>query len=394
MGRETFWSALMSGRSGVGPISLFDTEGYSVRIAAEVDDFDLTDLVGRKQLRHLDRFVQFAVAAAKEAIDDADLDIASRAERVGVIVGSGIGGLRTLEDQHKILNERGPRRVSPFLIPMMIPDMAAGQISIIFGAKGPNFSPVSACATATHSIGEAFETIRRGAADVCIAGGAEAPITPLGVAGFAAMKALSTRNEDPEHASRPFDLDRDGFIIGEGSGIIILEELESAQARDVKIYAEVIGYGASADAYHITGPDETGSGAARSMTTALEAARLTPAEVDYINAHGTSTGANDRLETLAVKQTFGVHAKRLALSSTKSMTGHLLGAAGGIEAVATALTLERDLIPPTVNLDVADPDCDLDYVPHQPRSASVNVAMSNSFGFGGHNATIILKKWQ
>ncbi len=365
-----------------------------MRIAAEVDNFDLSDQVDRKKLRHLDRFVQFAVAAAKEAIEDADLDIGPVAERVGVIVGSGIGGLRTLEDQHKVLNERGPRRVNPFLLPMRIPDLAAGQISIFFGAKGPNYCPVSACASATHAVGEAFETIRRGVADICISGGAEAPITPLGVAGFAAMKALSTRNDDPERASRPFDAGRDGFIIGEGAGIAILEELGSAQARGARIYAEVVGYGSSADAFHITAPDETGSGAIRSMRMALDQAGLPPEGIDYINAHGTSTEANDRIETMAVKATFGDYARKLRLSSIKSMTGHLLGAAGGVETVATALTLQNSMIPPTINYEDPDPNCDLDYVPNKPVEASVDIAMSNSFGFGGHNATIILKKWQ
>ncbi len=365
-----------------------------MRIAAEVDDFDLSGLIDRKKLRHLDRFVQFAVAAAKEAIDDAALDIGPVADRVGVIVGSGIGGLRTLEDQHKVLNERGPRRVNPFLIPMMIPDMAAGQISIFFGAKGPNYCPVSACASSTHAIGEAFETIHRGAADICISGGAEAPITPLGVAGFAAMRALSTRNDEPERASRPFDAGRDGFIIGEGAGIVILEELGSAQARGAKIYAEVVGYGSSADAFHITAPDESGSGAIRSMRMALDRAALAPKDIDYINAHGTSTEANDRIETMAVKETFGDHVNELRLSSIKSMTGHLLGAAGGIETVATALTIQNSLIPPTINYEEPDSNCDLNYVPNEPVSVPVDVAMSNSFGFGGHNATIILKKWQ
>lgn len=394
IGRERFWEALLEGRSGVGRITLFDPVDYPVTIAAEVDNFDLSDLLDRKKLRHLDRFVQFAVKAAQEAIEDASLDIGPIADRVGVIVGSGIGGLRTLEDQHLVLQEKGPRRVNPFLIPMMIPDLAAGQISIFFGAKGPNFCPVSACATATHAIGEAYETIKRGDAEVIISGGAEAPITPLGVAGFAAMKALSTRNDEPERASRPFDLDRDGFIIGEGSGIVILEELETAVARGANIYAEVVGYGASGDAFHITAPDETGSGAVRSMRMALDEAGMEPAEIDYINAHGTSTQANDRLETMAVKKTFGDAARNLMMSSIKSMTGHLLGAAGGVEMVSTALTVKLDIVPPTMNLETPDPECDLNYVPTKPVSAPVQAAMSNSFGFGGHNATLIIKKWE
>lgn len=394
IGKEAFWRALTAGRAGVGPITLFDTEGYPVTIAGEVKDFDLSDKVEPKELRHLDRYVQFAIKAADEAVADSGLDIRAQAERVGVIVGSGIGGLRTLEDQHIVLRERGPRRVSPFLIPMMIPDLAAGQISIYFGAKGPNYCPVSACATATHAIGEAFETIRRGAADACIAGGAEAPITPLGVAGFAAMKALSTRNDAPEAASRPFDADRDGFVIGEGAGIVIMEELDSAIERGARIYAEVLGYGATGDAYHITAPDITGSGAARSMRAAIDEAGIAAEDIDYINAHGTSTAANDKLETLATKNVFGDHAYKLLLSSTKSMTGHLLGAAGAVEMVASVLTLREGLAPPTINQEHPDPDCDLNYVPNQAIKADLKIALSNSFGFGGHNASVIVKRWE
>ncbi len=392
IGKDAFWSSLTSGRSGVGRITLFDTEGYSVAIAGEVENFDLSGQVDVKDLRHLDRFVQFAVAAAHEAIADSGLDIAARAERVGVIVGSGIGGLRTLEDQHIILRERGPRRISPFLIPMMIPNMAAGQISIFFGAKGPNYAPVSACTTANHAIGEAFETIRRGAADACIAGGAEAPITPLGIAGFAAMKALSTRNDEPAKASRPFDAQRDGFVVGEGAGILILEELEGAVRRGARIYAEMIGYGATGDAYHITAPDVTGSGAARSMRLAIEDAGISPDAVDYINAHGTSTVANDKLETLATKLVFGDHARSLLMSSTKSMTGHLLGAAGAIEMVATVMTLITGVVPPTINQEYPDPECDLNYVPNRAVKVDAAIGLSNSFGFGGHNASIVVKK--
>jgi len=393
IGKEKFWASLIGGRSGIGPITLFDTAGYPVTIAGEVKGFDLSDKVESKELRHLDRFVQFAIEAADEAIEDSGLDIAANAERVGVIVGSGIGGLRTLEDQHIVLRERGPRRVNPFLIPMMIPNMAAGQISIFYGAKGPNYCPVSACTTSNHAVGEAFEIIRRGAADACIAGGAEAPITPLGVAGFAALKALSTRNDEPQKASRPFDAARDGFVIGEGSGIIILEELEAALSRGANIYAELAGYGATGDAYHITAPDATGSGAACSMALAIEQAGITPDAIDYINAHGTSTMANDKLETLATKMVFGEAAKSLLLSSTKSMTGHLLGAAGAIELVASILAIGNGVVPPTINQEHPDPDCDLNYVPNKAVEAQVTTALSNSFGFGGHNASIIVKKW-
>ncbi len=394
IGKDEFWSALLAGRSGVGPITLFDADDFPVRIAGEVDNFDLSDRMDRKELRHLDRFVQFAIKASIEAIEDSGLDIEPVAERVGVIVGSGIGGLRTLENQHIVLRERGARRVNPFLIPMMIPDLAAGQISIYHGAKGPNYCPISACATSNHAFGEAFETIRRGAADAIIAGGTEAAVTPLGVAGFAAMKALSTRNDEPERASRPFDAERDGFIIGEGAGIIVLEELEFALARGARIYDEISGYGASGDAYHITAPDETGSGAIRSMRAAIETAGAEPGDIDYVSAHGTSTVANDKLETMAMKEVFGERAYSMLISSTKSMTGHLLGAAGGLEIIATALAIRDSRIPPTINLDNPDPDCDLNYVPNEAVDANVDCAISNSFGFGGHNATILIKKWQ
>ncbi len=394
IGKDAFWAALESGQSGVDQITNFDTTGYPVTIAAEVKGFDLSARVGPKELRHLDKFVQFAIEAAGEAVEDAALDIAANAERVAVIVGSGIGGLRTLENQHKVLNERGPKRVNPFLIPMMIPNMASGQISIFYGAKGPNFCPVSACTTANHAVGEAFEIIKRGAADACIAGGAEAPITPLGVAGFAAMKALSTRNEDPAGASRPFDAERDGFIIGEGAGIMILEELQGALKRKAKIYAEIIGYGATADAFHITAPDATASGAARSMRAAIEQAGLAKEDIDYVNAHGTSTIANDKLETSAMKQVFGGHAKDLLISSTKSMTGHLLGAAGAIELIASTQAMRKGIIPPTINQETPDPECDLNYVPNKAVKKDTKVALSNSFGFGGHNASIIIRKWE
>ncbi len=392
--KDTFFDSLLAGRSGAATITNFDPSGYSSTIAAEIKNFDSSEVIEPKKLRHLDKFTQFAIMAAKEAIDDADLEISEdNASRIGVIVGSGIGGLRTLEDQHEILMTKGPRRVSPYLVPMMIPDLAAGQISIYFGAKGPNWCPVSACATGTHAIGEAMETIRRGAADICIAGGSEAPVTPLGVAGFASARALTTRNDDPAKASRPFELNRDGFLIGEGAGILILEALESAKDRGVNIYAEVVGYGASGDAYHITSPDISGDGAARSMNIALDEARLSAGDIDYVNAHGTSTKMNDSLETTALKKVFKDRAYDLKISSTKSMTGHLLGAAGGIEAIASVLAIKYNKIPPTINLDEPDPECDLNYVPNKAISADVNVAMSNSFGFGGHNATVIVSRF-
>ncbi|MCK4267623.1 MAG: beta-ketoacyl-ACP synthase II [Actinomycetia bacterium] len=394
IGKEKFWAGLTDGRSGIDQITNFDTTDYPVTIAAEVQDFDLSGEVEPKELRHLDRFVQFAIAAAGEAISDANLDIAANPERVGVIVGSGIGGLRTLEDQHKILIERGPRRTSPFLIPMMIPNMASGQISIYFEAKGPNFCPVSACTTSNHAIGEAFELIKRGAADICVAGGAEAPITPLGIAGFAAMKALSTRNDDPAGASRPFDAGRDGFVVGEGAGILILEDLESALARKTDIYAEIIGYGATGDAYHITSPEPSAAGATRSMSLAVEGAGLEKEEVDYINAHGTSTIANDKLETFAMKKVFGEHVNELLISSTKSMTGHLLGAAGAIELIASVLAMRDGIVPPTINQENPDPECDLEYVPNKAVKKEIDVILSNSFGFGGHNASVVARKWK
>ena len=392
--KDSFFASLLEGRSGAATITNFDPTGYSSTIAAEVKDLDTSEVIEPKKLRHLDRFAQFAIIAAKEALDDADLEISeSNADRIGVIVGSGIGGLRTLEDQHEILMTKGPRRVSPYLVPMMIPDLAAGQISIYFGAKGPNWCPVSACATGTHAIGEAFESIKRGAADICIAGGSEAPVTPLGVAGFASARALTTRNDEPEKASRPFDKDRDGFLIGEGAGILILETLESAEDRGADIYAEVVGYGASGDAYHITSPDVTGDGAIRSMREALETAKLNGDDVDYVNAHGTSTKINDTLETMALKKVFKDFAYDLHISSTKSMTGHLLGAAGGIEVIASVLAIKHNKVPPTINLDDPDPECDLNYVPNKAVLLEVDVAMSNSFGFGGHNASIIVSRF-
>ncbi len=390
---DTFWNSLMEGKSGVSRIESFDVSEYTTQIAASMKDFNPEDYMDRKEARKMDRFVQFAVAAGSKALEDSGLEIGSNvdAERVGVSIGSGIGGLGTWEDQHNILLEKGPKRVSPFFIPMMIANMASGQMSINLGAKGPNTTQVTACATGTHSIGDSFRLIQRGDADVMICGGAEATIRPTGMAGFCAMRAMSTRNDEPEKASRPFDTGRDGFVMGEGAGVLVLESLEHAQARGAKIYAEVIGYGLSADAHHITEPDP--DGAARCMKMAIRDAGISPEEVDYINAHGTSTPVGDRSETQAVKLALGDHAYKVAVSSTKSMTGHLLGAAGGVEAVICGLSLKHQRIAPTINLENQDPECDLDYVPNHPREADLDVVMSNSFGFGGHNATIILKKY-
>lgn len=390
---NTLWDNLMAGKSGVSEIEAFDTSEYTTKIAASIKDFNPEDYIERKDARKMDRFVQFAVAASKLALEDSGLVIGENAdaERVGVSVGSGIGGLGTWEDQHNALIEKGPKRVSPFFIPMMIANMGSGQMSIMFGAKGPNTTQVTACATGTHSIGDSFRIIQRGDADVMICGGAEATIRPTGMAGFCAMRAMSTRNDEPEKASRPFDTGRDGFVMGEGAGILILESLEHAEERGAKIYAEVIGYGLSADAHHMTEPDP--DGAARCMRMAIRDAEINPEEIDYINAHGTSTPVGDRSETLAVKKALGDHAYKVAISSTKSMTGHLLGAAGGVEAVICGLSLQNGIIAPTINLEDQDPECDLDYVPNEPRQADLKIAMSNSFGFGGHNATIILKKF-
>jgi len=391
---NTFWESLMAGKSGVSVIEAFDVSEYPTRIAASIKDFNPEQYMDKREARRMDRFVQFAVGAAHEALKDAKLNVKEDTdpERVGVMVGSGIGGLTTWEEQHRILLEKGPKRVSPFFIPMMIANMASGQISMITGAKGPNTTAVTACATGTHSIGDSYKMIQRGDADVMICGGAEATISPTGVAGFCALRAMSTRNEEPEKASRPFDVDRDGFVMGEGSGVLILESLKHAQQRGAHIYAEVIGYGMSGDAHHMTDPDP--DGAARCMAKALKDAGIAPEEVDYINAHGTSTPVGDISETTAIKKSFGEHAYKLAVSSTKSMTGHLLGAAGGVEAVICGLTIEKGMIAPTINLDNQDPECDLDYVPNVPRKADVRIAMSNSFGFGGHNATIILRKFE
>jgi 3-oxoacyl-[acyl-carrier-protein] synthase II len=390
---ETFWSQLIAGRSGAGPITRFDASKHGTHFACEVKDFTVEGVLDRKEAKRMDRFVHYAVVAAHEALRNAGLDegAAFDRERVGVIVGSGIGGMETFEDQHRALVEKGPGRVSPFFIPMMIVDMAAGQISIQFGLKGPNFATVSACASGAHAIGEALRLIRAGDADVMVAGGSEATITPMALAGFSNARALSTRNDDPQRASRPFDQDRDGFVIGEGAGILVLESEEHATRRGAKLLGELIGYGATGDAYHMTAPCVDGEGAARAMRRALQDARLRPEDVQYINAHGTSTPAGDPAEVQAIKSVFGEHARKLMVSSTKSMTGHLLGAAGGLEAVATTLCLARGIVPATINLDNPDPACDLDFVPHQARTQPVTAALSNSFGFGGHNVTLALK---
>lgn len=392
---QTFWKHAIEGKSGVGPVTTFDTSEYSTRIAAEVKGYDPLDHFDRKEARRMDRFVQFAVVAAKQALNHSGLNMEKLdPDRVGVYIGSGIGGLQTWEEQHRTLLERGPKRVSPFFIPMMIANMAAGQVSIATGAKGPNSAAISACATGTHSIGDASKIIQRGEADVMLAGGTEATVSPMAFAGFCASKAMSTRNDEPEKASRPFDKERDGFVMGEGAGVLILESEEHARARGAEIIAEVAGYGMSGDAYHLTQPAPEGEGAARAMKRALTDAGLKPEEVGYINAHGTSTEFNDKFETLAIKTIFGEHAYKLAISSTKSMTGHLLGASGGVEAIATALALKEGILPPTINQEHPDPACDLDYVPNQARRVSVRAALSNSFGFGGHNATIALKAYE
>ena len=386
-----FWQSLMEGRSGVGPISAFDASDFTTRIASEVRDFDPERYMERKDARRMDRFVQFAVAATRSALEDAAYTIPTdEADRTGVLIGSGIGGIVTMEQQFGVLYEKGPSRISPFFIPMLISDMGSGQVSILFGAKGPNSTVVTACATGTHAIGDAYHIIRRGDADVMIAGGAEAPISRLGLGGFCAARALSTRNDEPERASRPFDRDRDGFVMGEGAGIVILEALEHARQRGARIHAEVIGYGMTGDAYHITAPAPGGEGAARAMTRALKSAGIEPEQVDYINAHGTSTLPNDKLETAAIKTVFGEHAYRLAVSSTKSMTAHLLGAAGAVEAIATVLAMQHSRVPPTINYDTPDPECDLDYTPNKPVAREIRYALSNSFGFGGHNASLLI----
>ena len=393
IGVEPFWQSLTGGVSGVGPITRFDASRHDARIAGEVKGFDPLQWIEKKEVRKMDLFIQYAIAAAQMAYDDAGLKVTDEnRERIGVIVGTGMGGLPALEDSHRTLLERGPGRISAFFIPSLITNMGSGQISMRFGMKGPNSCVCTACATGNHALGDAFRIIQRGEADVMFAGGSEAVISPLTIAGFASMKALSTRNDEPTRASRPFDKNRDGFVMGEGSGIMVLEDLGFAQARGARIYAEMVGYGMSADAYHITLPAL--DGAVRSMRLCLKDGGVSPHEVDYVNAHGTSTPAGDINETQALKEVFGEHARKLAVSSTKSMTGHLLGAAGGIESVVTILTLTRGVIHPTINYEVPDPECDLDYVPNTARAAAVRVAMTNSFGFGGTNATLVFRRYE
>ncbi len=394
IGVEKTWQALCAGQSGVDRITRFDASDFPVQIAAEVKDFDPAAYIEKKEVKKMDTFIHYAIAASLLSKEDSGYKIGpDNADRVGVYVGSGIGGLQAIEEWHKVLMEKGPKRITPFFIPMTIINLASGQIAIRFGARGPNSCAVTACATGNHCIGDAFRIIQRGDADAMIAGGSEAAITPLSVAGFAASRALSTRNDAPQQASRPFDRERDGFVLGEGAGVLWLEEIESARSRGARIYAEVVGYGMTADAYHITSPPEDGSGAVRCMQLALADAGLSPNQVDYVNAHATSTFA-DKIETLAIKKVFGEHARKLAISSTKSMTGHLLGAAGGIEAVFSVLAIDRGVIPPTINYEHPDPECDLDYVPNTSRKAHVKAVLTNSFGFGGTNACLVFKKYE
>lgn len=392
-GNAKNWDALTSGRSGIATITRFDASAFPVTIAGEVKDFNPEDFIEKKEVKKMDLFIHYAIAAAQLAMDDSGLVIDdANAERVGVLVGAGLGGLPAIEKYHLALQEGGYKKISPFFIPMLIINLAPGHISMRFGAKGPNVSSVSACATGTHSIGDAYHMIKRGDADAMIAGGTESTVTPLGIGGFAVMKALSTRNDDPQAASRPFEKGRDGFVMGEGAGIVVLEEYEAAKQRGAKIYGEVVGYGLTGDAYHLTAPAPSGEGAARCMKMALKGAGINPEEVDYINAHGTSTPMNDLYETKAIKTVFGDHAHKLMVSSTKSMTGHLLGAAGGIEAVFALMTMQTGVVPPTINYSDPDPECDLDYVPNTARDAKVTYALSNNFGFGGTNATLLFKK--
>jgi 3-oxoacyl-[acyl-carrier-protein] synthase II len=394
IGTDANWQAIRAGKSGIGTITKFDASQFTTRIAGEVKNFDPLAYLEKKDVKKMDIFIQYAIAASQFAIDDSKLAITPElARRVGVFIASGIGGFTTIEREHKALLEGGPRKISPFFIPSAIINLAAGQVSIRFGAKGPNSATCTACSASAHAIGDAFEIIRRGNADVMIAG-SEAAITPMGIGGFGALRALSTRNDEPEKASRPFDKDRDGFIVGEGAGVLILEEYEMARARGARIYAELVGYGMSADAYHITAPSEDGEGAFRVMSAAIESAGLSAKDIDYINAHGTSTPQGDALETLAIKRCFGEHAREIAVSSTKSMTGHLLGAAGGLEAGITVLAIYDQIAPPTINLDQPDEQCDLDYVPLRSRPLEMNYALSNSFGFGGTNAALLFKKFE
>ncbi len=390
-----YWEGLMGGRNGIGPITLFDASRHDCQIAGEVKGFDPYTYLDKKDAKRMDRFAQFAVSASKQAIADAQFVINDlNAEQVGVLIGTGIGGLKVLEDQQEIYLTKGPDRCSPFMIPMMIANMAAGLTAIHTGAKGPNSCSVTACAAGSNAIGDAFRLVQQGYAQAMICGGTEAAVTPLSVAGFAACRAMSVRNDDPAHASRPFDKDRDGFVLGEGCGILLIEELEHALARGARIYAEIVGYGMTCDAYHMTSPVPGGEGAARAISLALKDGHLTPDQVSYINAHGTSTPANDSTETTAIKKVIGEHAYKIAVSSTKSMTGHLLGGSGGIEAVATVMAIAHDRVPPTINLENPDPECDLDYVPNHSREMPVEVALSNSFGFGGHNVTLAFRKYR
>ena len=395
MGTQANWDALCAGTSGIGPITRFDASAFSTRFAGEVKHFDPLQFIEKKELKKMDIFIQFAVAASQFAMDDARLTIGPElAPRIGVFIGSGIGGFTTIEEQHSAYLEGGPRKISPFFIPSAIINLAAGQVSIRFGAKGPNLATCTACTASAHAIGDSYEIIRRGAADAMIAGGAEAAVCHMGIGGFAALRALSTRNDDPSRASRPFDKDRDGFVLGEGAGIVILEELEMAKRRGATIYAEMVGYGMSGDAYHMTAPSEDGDGAFRVMKAAIDSAGIRPDQVDYINAHGTSTPHNDRIETHAIKRAFGDHAQKLAVSSTKSMTGHLLGAAGGLEAGITALAVRHQAAPPTINLEHPDEGLDLNYVPRTAQNMKIEYALSNSFGFGGTNGALLFKRYE
>ena len=391
---DEFWNAMVACRSGIGRITSFDPSEFAAQIAGEINDFDPTQYLDRKQAKRMDRFCQLGVVAAGQAIENSGLDLEKEDRtRIGVYASSGIGGLNTIEKQHKIMLEKGPSRVSPLLVPMMIINLLPGQIAMIHGLKGPNLSVVTACATSNHTIGQALWAIRNGMADVMVSGGAEASTTRLGLAGFCSMKALSTRNDEPEKACRPFDKERDGFIMSEGAGMLVLEELEHALGRGATIHGEVIGFGCSSDAYHLTAPEPNGAGAAQCMQMALDDAKVSPEDVDYINAHGTSTPMNDKFETMAIKTVFGDHAYRVPISSTKSMHGHLLGATGAVEAVACMLAMNNNVLPPTINYEVPDPECDLDYVPNQPREADIKISLNNSFGFGGHNGSLVLRKF-
>jgi len=391
---EVFWKNLLAGHSGIASVTRFDTTKFDTKIGGEVKDFKASDFMPVKETRRTDRFTQYAVGAAKKAFADSQLDLSKEdVNRVGVLIGSGIGGMETIVEQSRVLFEKGPQRVSPFMIPMLIINMASGYVSMLLGLKGPNLAVVTACATATHAIGEAARIIEHGDAEVMIAGGSEAAVTELGYAGFCAMRAMSTRNNEPERASRPFDKGRDGFIMGEGAGICVLESIEHAKARGARIYCEIAGYGITSDAYHMSAPAPDGEGAARAMAAALRDAKLNPDQIDYINAHGTSTSVGDKCETAAVKTVFGDHARKLAISSTKSMTGHLLGASGAVETAICALALRDQIVPPTINYEEPDPECDLDYVPNKARQMKVDICLNNSLGFGGHNAAIIVKKF-